>query len=117
MQPAIPFTQSARAFIASTTWTFARTFASTWPHEYVVQTSTNAPMILALARHIFTCGIEGRFYSQVRRYHHEDGWVYWCMSATPEEASLINRCHADQTYEARLAAGTLPSRPDSRRRG
>jgi hypothetical protein len=71
-------------------------------------------MILALARHIFAYGTEGRFYSQVRRYHHEGGWVYWFMSATPEEATLINRCHERQTYEARLAAGTLPSRSNAR---
>ena len=30
-------------------------------------------MILALARHIFEQGVEGRFYSQVRKYHHESG--------------------------------------------
>jgi hypothetical protein len=32
------------------------------------------------------------------------------MADTPEGATLINRCDAAQTYEARLAAGTLPKR-------
>ena len=36
-------------------------------------------MILALARHIFEHGTDGRFYSQVRKYHHEGGKVYWSM--------------------------------------
>jgi hypothetical protein len=67
-------------------------------------------MILALARHIFEHGVEGRFYSQVRKYHHEGGKVYWSMADAPEAATLINRCDEDQTYEARLAAGTLPTR-------
>ena len=40
-------------------------------------------MILALARHIFEHGTDGRFYSQIRKYHHEGGKVYWFMNATP----------------------------------
>ena len=68
----------------------------------------NAALIRALARHIFEHGVEGRFYSQVRKYHHEDGHVYWFMDASPEETTLINRCREDQTWEARRAAGTLP---------
>lgn len=97
-------------FVDSTVWTFAKTYAATWPHEYVVQNAENAPMILALARHIFEHGTDGRFYSQIRKYHHEGGKVYWSMAQTPEEAGLINRCDEAQTYEARLAAGTLPKR-------
>jgi len=65
-------------------------------------------MILALARHIFEYGVDGRFYTQVRKYHHEDGKVYWSMDITPEETALINRCDETQTYEARRTAGTLP---------
>lgn len=41
-------------------------------------------------------------------YHHEGGKVYWSMANAPEEATLINRCNEDQTYDARLRAGTLP---------
>jgi hypothetical protein len=44
-------------------------------------------MILALARHIFEHGTEGRFYSQVRKYHHEGGKVYWSMDDTPRRRS------------------------------
>ena len=99
-----------RRFVESTKWTFAKTYAATWPHEYMVRTPENAPMILALARHIFEHGVDGRFYSQVRKYHHEGGKVYWTMDATPEAAGLINRCDEAQTYEARFAAGTLPTR-------
>jgi hypothetical protein len=102
-----------RRFVEETKWTFAKTYAATWPHEYVVKTPENAAMILALARHIFEHGIEGRFYSQIRKYQHEAGKVYWSMADTPEGATLINRCNEDQTYEARLAAGTLPKRQRS----
>ena len=66
--------------------------------------------ILALARHIFEHGVEGRFYSQVRKIPHEGGKVYRSMAETPEAATLINRCNEGQTYEARFAAGTLPKK-------
>ena len=108
-----PFPTDLRAFVASARWNFARTYAATWPHEYVLRTADNAPVLLALTRHIFEHGTDGRFYSQVRKYHHEDGKVYWSMASAPEEATLINRCDEEQTYEARLAAGTLPERAKS----
>ena len=109
-----PFPEDVRRFVESATWTFAKTYAATWPHEYIVRRSENAEMILALARHVFEHGVDGRFYSQVRKYHHEGGKVYWSMDPTAESTGLINRCDEAGTYEARLAAGTLPG---SRLRG
>lgn len=94
----VSFPDDVRTFVTSTRWTFARTYAATWPHEYVVLNDENAPMIRALARHIFEHGVEGRFYSQLRKYHHEAGQVYWSMDDTPESTTLINRCAEDQTY-------------------
>jgi hypothetical protein len=105
----VPFPDELRNFVESTAWRFAKTYAATWPHEYVVRTSDNAAMILALARHIFEQGVDGRFYRDVRKYHHEGGKVYWSMDATAEATNLINRCDEDSTYEARLAAATLPA--------
>ena len=35
--------------------------------------------------------------------------MYWSMDPAPEATTLINRCDEAETYEARLAAGTLPS--------
>ena len=103
-----PLRNDVRTFVDSAKWTFAKTYAATWPHEYLVRTTENAEMLFALALHIFECGTDGRFYSHVRKYHHESGKVYWSMDATPESTTLINRCDEAQTYEARLAAGTLP---------
>ena len=103
-----PFPDDVRSFVESTTWTFAKTYAQTWPHEYVVRTPANAQTLLTLARHIFEHGTDESFYAHVRKYHHEHGKVYWAMDPTPETTDLINRCDESQTYEARLAAGTLP---------
>jgi hypothetical protein len=79
----------------------------------LVQTSENAPIILALARHIFEHGTEGRFYSRVGKYHQEGGKVYWSMDPTPEATDLVNRCDEAQTYEAPLATLTLPTQQRS----
>ena len=106
----VPFPEDVRRFVEVTRWTFARTYAATWPHEYIVRTPENEAMLLALARHIFEHGNDGRFYSQVRKYHHEGGKVYWTMDSTPEGTGLVIRCDEAQTYEARLAAGNLPKR-------
>ena len=106
----VSFPDEVRRFVESTPWRFAKTYAATWPHEYVVRTPENAAMILALARHIFAHGTDGRFYAQVRKYHHESGKVYWTMDSTPEGTQLVNRCDEAQTWEARLAAGTLPKK-------
>ena len=111
--PPVPLPPEVRAFVESTKWTFAKTYAATWPHEYVVRSAENAWMLLALARHIFEHGTDGRFYSQVLKYHHEGGKVYWSMDPTPESTNLINRCDESQTYEARLAGGTLPRHANS----
>jgi hypothetical protein len=104
-----PLPADVRLFVEATAWRFAKTYAATWPHEYVVRTPDNAAMILAIAQHIFEHGTDGRFYSQIRKYHHEDGKVYWSMDSTAEDTTLVNRCNEDQTYEARLAVGSLPN--------
>ena len=105
----VPFPDDVRQFVESTSWRVAETYAAAWPHEYVVRMPDNAAMLVALARHIFDHGTDGRFYSQVRKYHHESGKVYWTMDLTPESTALVNRCDEGQTYDARLVAGTLPN--------
>ena len=94
MKP-VPFPPDVQEFVDDAAWVFAKTYAATWPHEYVVRTPENAPMILALARHIFDHGIDGRFYAQVRKYHDEGGKAYWTMDDTPETTELVNRCAED----------------------
>jgi hypothetical protein len=105
----VPFPAAVAEFVNTTRWRFAKTSAATWPHEYVVRTPENAEMILALAWHIFEHGVQGRFYMQMRKYHHEGGKASWSMDDAPESTTLVNRCDENQTYEMRLAAGTLPS--------
>ena len=59
----VPLPDEVREFVESTSWSFAKTYAATWPHEYVKRTPENAVMIVALAGHIFEHGTDGRFYA------------------------------------------------------
>src|SRR5205809_3684232 len=105
-----PFPDDVQRFVESTPWTVATRYAATWPHEYTVRTPENAQLFVALAQHIFDHGVEGHFYADVRKYHHERGKVDWLMDPTPETTDLVNRCNEDETYEARVTSGKLPTR-------
>ena len=107
MQTGIPFSNDLREFVASTQWTFAKTYTATWPHEYAAQTPATAPMILALARHILEHGTDGRFYSQVRKYHDEDGMVYWAMSVTADGATGAARTRSTRRGWRRSSLSVL----------
>jgi hypothetical protein len=86
MSTATTFPPDVRAFVATASWRFAKTYAATWPHEYITRTDENRVALLRLAQHILEHGTEGRFYEHVRLYHHEDGKVYWSMARRERNA-------------------------------
>ena len=102
------FPEDLRDFVASSAWTFARTYAATWPHEYIVRDRVDAEMFVRLVEHIRAHGYEARFYRRRITYFDEDGRVYWTMGEPIDVTTVVNRCRTDQTYEYRLANGTLP---------
>ena len=95
-------------FIASQKWIFAKTYAKTWPHEYIVREQVDEELFLQLVRHIREHGYEGHFYRKKITYFDADGMVYWTMGAPINETTIINRCIKENTYEERLKSGTLP---------
>ena len=97
-----------KAFVNETSWTFAKTYAKTWPHEYIVRDRVDQSLFLALVEHIRAHGYEGRFYQRTITYYDHDGMVYWTMGAPVEETTIVNRCGSDETYEARRRRGTSP---------
>ena len=66
-------------FVENADWIFAKTYASTWPHYYIVREQVDGNLFLKLVRHIRTYGYEGRFYHLKITYYKEDGVVYWTM--------------------------------------
>jgi hypothetical protein len=102
------FPPELEAFVKQEKWTFAKTYASTWPHEYIVRERVDEGLFIQLVQHIRTYGYEGRFYRKPITYFDEDGMVYWTMGARIDETIIVNRCKKEQTYEYRLEHGTLP---------
>ena len=100
--------ESLRRFVDSCHWTFAKTYAATWPHEYIVRERVDEDLFLQLIRHVRTYGYEEAFYRKLITYFDEDGMVYWTMGEPIEETTIVNRCTKEQTYEYRLKHGTLP---------
>lgn len=97
-----------KAFADRETWTFAKTYAETWPHEYLVRERVDEDLFVQLVLHIREFGYEGKFYSQTYTYFEEEGLVYWTMGAPIPETIIVNRCPKEQTYEYRKKHGTLP---------
>ena len=102
------FPPSIKAFVDGEAWTFAKTYADTWPHEYLVRQRVDEALFVQLVRYIRAHGYEGRFYHKPITYFDEDGLVYWTMGAPVEETIIVNRCTVEQTYAYRLEHGTLP---------
>ncbi len=103
-----PLPPHLRDFIDRCTWVFAKTYANTWPHEYIVREKVDETSFVELVMHIRAHGYEGRFYEKPITYFDHGGMVYWTMGSPIEKTTIVNRCKNDQTYEYRLKHGTMP---------
>lgn len=82
-------------FTAGNRWTFARTYASFCPHEYVVKDrlpeneKKRFEEIVAYIREKGFTAVYGR--KGPNRYYTADGYYYWTMGAPVEETAVLNR--------------------------
>ena len=97
-----------KTFVNQQRWTFAKTYAETRPHEYLVRDHVDEEPFVLLVKHIRKYGYEGTCFHKPITYFDEDGMVYWTMDTPVEETTIVNRCSKEQTYEYRLKHGTLP---------
>ena len=91
-----------KEFIEKQYWIFAKTYAETWPHEYIVQEKVDNEQYLELANHIDNFGYEEYFYQTKQIYFDYNGFTYWHME------NIINRCLENDTYCKREKEGRLP---------
>ena len=96
------FSSELKVFIDGSVWTYAKTYAKTWPHEYIVQEKVDNDLFLKLSEHIDTYGREEYFYTKKMTYFNYYGNVYWHME------NIINRCLESETYWQREKDGRLP---------
>ena len=96
------FPEQLMKFIEDSDWIFAKTYATTWLHEYIVQEQVDGELFLALAHHIDTFCYESHFYKTKQVYYDYDGYSYWHMD------NIINRCPKEDTYHRREKDGRLP---------
>lgn len=82
-------------------WTFAKTYAETAPHEYVVLGRTDgicAEDFVRAARVIHTFGQPGKFWNNTNIYLTNDRMKWWTMDSELVETGLINRATTDKVY-------------------
>jgi hypothetical protein len=103
----VPLPERIVEFIKGTPWTFAKTYAKTWPHEYIVRERVDQMLFAELAAHIDKNGYESHFYTAKQIYYDFDGRTYWHMG------NIINRCPEADTYHRREKDGRLPNRKSS----
>ena len=107
------FPEEIAEFVKTENWVFAKTYATTWPHEYLVKRKVNPDLFTKLVRHIVEHGYAGKFYKKDIGYFDEDGYVYWTMGGVPiEEEDIINRCPKEDSYEYKRDHGLLPEQQE-----
>jgi len=108
MSDHVPLPDYLRAFVSSCQWKSAKTYAETWPHEYIVRDRVDQDKFVQLVHHIRAHGCPAPFYQTSYIYFNEDGRLYWTMGAPVEETTIINRSREEDSYEQRLKDGSLP---------
>lgn len=91
-----------REFISEQNWIFAKTYAKSWPHEYIVQEQVNKKLFIKLANYIDKYGYVDYFYETKQIYLAYDNLIYWHMD------NIINRCKIEDTYHFKKLHGKLP---------
>lgn len=94
--------EDLQEFIPAQEWIFAKTYADTYPHEYIVEERVDSALYAKLAEHIDTHGYTDYFYKKPVVYFDYDGYTYWHME------NIINRCVVADTYHRRKQDGRLP---------
>lgn len=85
--------ESARKYISSVKWIFAKTYAKTAPHEYALRKEKPEldAEFVSFVMLIRAEGYDEKFWDQNHRYLDIDGHKYWTMGDAIKDTILINR--------------------------
>jgi SAM-dependent methyltransferase len=95
-------------------WTWAKTYADTAPHHYIVEGRTSDMThedFIRASRVIRRFGSPGRFYSMVNIYLTDPATnrKWWIMGNSIEDGTLINMADASVTYGDQRVPNTQPA--------
>lgn len=83
-------------------WTFAKTYATTAPHDYVVlgRCPMNRADFIRAAKVIHTFGEPGKYWNSTNVYLTSPNgrWKWWTMDGDLNDTNLINRATTDRVY-------------------
>ncbi len=91
-----------KKFIDGNTWIFAKTYAKTAPHEYVVYDKLDAEMQKEydwFVRQIVEKGVDEKFYQATFRYLYFGDKKYWTYNTEEREGGVLNRDPAINKYK------------------
>jgi SAM-dependent methyltransferase len=99
-------------FAATREWTFAKTYAETAPHHYVVEGRSPGVThddVVRAARVIHTFGTPGKYYSLTKIYlvspDGQNRW--WTEDKHFTDATLVNRATTERSYGIQNAPATM----------
>jgi hypothetical protein len=90
-----------KRFIDGNEWIFAKTYAKTAPHEYVVYDRLSPEMQVEydwFIQQIVKHGVDEKFYSKTFRYLYFEDRKYWTYDIEEREGGVLNRDMAKNKY-------------------
>lgn len=91
-----------KRFIDGNAWTFAKTYAKTAPHKYVICDKLDAEGRKEyewVAKRIAEKGVDEKFYRTTFRYLYFDGMKYWLHDTDQMKGGVLNRDFVTSKYE------------------
>lgn len=89
-------------FINNNQWIFAKTYAKTAPHEYLVYDKLDEERQKEydwFIKQIEEKGVDEKFYQTTFRYLYFDSMKYWIHGSEENDKGILNRDPAGNKYE------------------
>lgn len=83
--------EKLKDFIAKSRWVFAKTYAKTAPHEYIVRSPHNTKEFGDAVIYIREHGYKKKFWRKEYTYLDIDGYTYWTMGNPVDQTTILNR--------------------------
>ena len=104
-------------YINNINWRFAKTYANTWPHYYILKNNMNdeqLKLFYLFYKHIYTYGHYEKYYFMDIWYYEYNGFIYWWgrRDIPYGEITLINRTEKENSFEYKKKMGIpMPEKP------